>query len=132
MTKRRTKQDFAKFIKKLIQPYTSALKIHIVLDNLNTHFAGSFYETFPKEEAEEILSRIEFHYTPKHASWLDMAEIEINVLSNQCIPDRIPTEALLVSRIQAWEAKRNLEKKKILWKFTQQDADSKLSHHYIP
>lgn len=85
VTKRRTKQDFAKFVQGLVQDYGHAKKIHLVVDNLNTHFESSFYETFSKKEAKKILKRIKFHYTPKHASWLDMAEIEINVLSRQCI-----------------------------------------------
>ena len=85
VTKRRTKKDFAEFVQGLEKDYSEAKKIHIVLDNLNTHFESSFYETFNKKEAKRILKKIQFHYTPKHASWLDMAEIEINVLSNQCI-----------------------------------------------
>ena len=86
VTKRRTKKDFAVFVQELVQDYADARKIHLVLDNLNTHFESSFYETFSKKEAKRILKKIQFHYTPKHASWLDMAEIEINVLSRQCIP----------------------------------------------
>lgn len=132
VTERRTKKDFAEFVQGLEKDYASATKIHIVLDNLNTHFESSFYETFPKREAKRILKRIEFHYTPKHASWLDMAEIEINVLSNQCIAWRISTEQELTEKIQAWELKRNQEERKIIWKFTKQDADEKLSKHYIP
>jgi hypothetical protein len=85
VTDTRTKKDFAIFVQELEKEYSNAEKIHIVLDNLNTHFKSSFYETFEEKEAKRILERIEFHYTPKHASWLNMAEIEINVLSNQCI-----------------------------------------------
>lgn len=132
VTKRRTKKDFAKFVQELIKDYSEAIKIHIVLDNLNTHFESSFYETFNKKEAKRILKRIEFHYTPKHASWLNMAEIEINILSNQCIAWRIPTEEQLIKQIIPWEQQRNKEEKKIIWKFTKQDADNKLSQHYIP
>ena len=98
VTRRRTKKDFAKFVQELIKDYSGATKIHIVLDNLNTHFESSFYETFDKKEAKRILKRIVFHYTPKHASWLDMAEIEINVLSNQCIAGRISTEEQLIKQ----------------------------------
>jgi len=132
VTKRRTKKDFAKFVQELEKDYSDARIIHIVLDNLNTHFESSFYETFTKKEAKRILKKIKFHYTPKHASWLDMAEIEINVLSNQCIAGRISTEEKLIKQIQAWEKQRNAEEKKIIWKFSKQDADKKLSKHYIP
>lgn len=132
VTKRRTKKDFALFAQTLIGEYREAEKIHIVLDNLNTHFESSFYETLGKREARRVLKRITFHYTPKHASWLDMAEIEINALSRQCIAGRIATEEDLIQRIKSWEIQRNKEERKILWKFTKQDADRKLSHHYTP
>ncbi len=132
VTKHRKKQDYAYFVKDLVmRKYKNAKKIHLVADNLNTHFAKSFYDTFSEKEAAEILSRIEFHYTPKHASWLNMAEIEIGIMDRQCLARRIPTAKKLTSEINAWQKKRNKSKAIIRWKFTKQDADNKLSKHYI-
>lgn len=132
VTDRRTKIDFAYFIKYLVDfEYSDAEILRIVLDNLNTHFESSFYEAFDKEEAERILSKIEFHYTPKHASWLNVAEIEINVMDTECIGRRMKDKVFLIQELIAWTMKRNLLKKKIVWKFTKQDADDKLSKHYI-
>lgn len=132
VTKTRKKDDFAVFIKELIdQDYPSAKRIRLVLDNLNTHFASSFYETFPKQEAERILSKIDFYYTPKHASWLNIAEIEINMLDRECLSRRIGDGAKLENHIGVWEKQRNIEEKKISWSFTRQDADHKLSKHYV-
>ena len=123
VTKRRTKQDFAQFVRELIDAdYAKAKIIHIVCDNLNTHFAGSFYETFEKEEAARILARITFHYTPKHASWLDMAEIELSILSRTAIKGRVPDAQELVSRIKRFQEERNTRRSKINWKFTKDDA----------
>jgi len=131
VTDRRTKKDFAEFIELLLkEDYKEADCIHIVLDNLNTHFEKSFIETFGIRKSKKILSRICFHYTPKHASWLDMAEIEINALSRQCLNRRIPTKDFLKSEVKAWVDQRNDDKIKIVWKFTKQDADTKLSKHY--
>ena len=126
-TKRRTKQDFAKEIKQItkLKRYDKAKKIHIVLDNLNTHFEKSFYETFSKTEAEIILKRIEFHYTPKHASWLNMAEIEINVLSGQCLNQKIPSMRIIRKHIAKWSQNRNRMKKGINWQFTRKNAEKK-------
>jgi len=132
VTKTRKKPDFANFVTDLVQhEYSKATEIRIVLDNLNTHFAKSFYETFSKTQAEQILKKITFCYTPKHGSWLNMAEIEINVMERECLPDKIGTEDLLRQQLQAWTHQRNKEEKKIHWKFTRQDADNKLSKHYI-
>ena len=132
VTDRRTKIDFAYFIKYLVDfEYSDAEILRIVLDNLNTHFESSFFEAFDKEEAERILSKIEFHYTPKHASWLNVAEIEINVMDTECIGRRMKDKVFLIKELIAWTMKRNLLKKKIVWKFTKQDADDKLSKHYI-
>jgi hypothetical protein len=132
VTKRRTKIDFAHYIKALIDTkYNGAEKVHLVLDNLNTHFPKSFFATFPKEEAQRILSRIEFHYTPKHASWLNMAEIEIGVMDSQCLNRRIPTEQQMITELHAWQKHRNDNKAKILWKFSKQDADKKLEKYYM-
>lgn len=131
VTGTRKRTDFAEYIKNLVErDYPEADKVHIVLDNLNTHFPKSFYETYTKEEAERILSRIEFHYTPKHASWLNMAEIEIGIMDRQCLNRRIPEEKLLKSELLAWQKNRNLSKAKILWNFSRQDADLKLGSHY--
>jgi len=126
-TKRRTKQDFAKEIKRItkLKRYGKAKKIHIVLDNLNTHFEKSFYETFSKTEAKRILKRIEFHYTPKHASWLNMAEIEINVLSRQCLNQKNPNMQFIRKQIAKWSQNRNRMKKGINWQFTKEKAKKK-------
>lgn len=133
VTKRRTKQDFAQEIKRVINlpRYRNAEKIHVVLDNLNTHFEKSFLETFGKEETKSIMSRIQFYYTPKHASWLDMAEIEIGVLNHQCIQGRIPTENALKEKVRAWLRERNQQKKTIEWSFTVEKAREKFKYERI-
>lgn len=132
VTKTRKKSDFANFVAELVhQVYPNAIKVRLVLDNLNTHFPTSFYETFSKAKADQILKRIEFWYTPKHASWLNMAEIEINVMATECLPDRIGSEELLKQQLEPWTTQRNKEEKKIHWAFTKQDADKKLSKHYV-
>jgi hypothetical protein len=132
VTKRRTRKDFAVFIKELVTKiYRQAKKINLVLDNLNTHFPKSLYEAFPKEEADEILGKVNFYYTPKHASWLNMAEIEISILEEECIGRRIGSAKKLKEEITAWEKKANKEKREIKWKFTKRDAYRKMSHHYV-
>jgi hypothetical protein len=132
VTERRTKKDFANFIRDLIDlEYCDAEILRIVLDNLNTHFEKSFHETFDKDEAERILRKIEFHYTPKHASWLNIAEIEINVMDVECTGRRMKDKEFLEKELKAWTKKRNQLKKKIEWKFTKQDADEKLSKYYV-
>jgi len=132
VTKRRTRKDFAVFIKELVtKKYRQAKKINLVLDNLNTHFPKSLYEAFSKEEADEILGKVNFYYTPKHASWLNMAEIEISILEEECIGRRIGSAKKLKEEIVAWEKKANKEKRKIKWKFTKRDAYRKMSHHYV-
>lgn len=133
VTKNRTKKDFANFIKYLTKSeyYKEAEKIRIVLDNLNTHFEKSFYETFSKKEAQKILDKVEFYYTPKHASWLNMAEIEINILEEECLNRRIGNANVLVEEIKEWTKLKNKEKKKIKWEFTKRDAYKKLSHHFV-
>lgn len=130
VTEHRKKSDYAEFIRYIIGLYPSAKVIHLVADNLNIHFKSSFYETFSKKEAEYILSRIEFHYTPKHASWLNMAEIEISIMQRQCLNRRIPDHNTLKRELLAWQLKRNQNKAKIQWKFTQQDSDRTLHRHY--
>lgn len=132
VTARRTKQDFALFIKYLLtEIYGGVEKVCLVLDNLNTHFSKSFYETFPPEEATALLERIEFYYTPKHGSWLNMAEIEIGILEEESIGCRIESEIKLVNTVKLWTEQRNKEKKKINWRFTKRDAYKKLSKHYV-
>jgi len=132
VTKRRTKQDFAKYIKHLVNvTFKNAKTLHIVLDNLNTHFLKSFYETFEKEEADLLLSKIKFHYTPTHASWLNIAEIEINVMDIECIGRRIKCPKILRNEINEWMKKRNHQRKIIDWRFTKNDADRKLSKYYV-
>jgi len=130
VTKRRTRVDFAEEIRRIVtlKRYSETTKIHFVLDNLNTHFEKSIIETFEKEGAERILSKIQFHHTPKHASWLNMAEIEIGILDRQCIKGRIPTEAKMKTKIVAWKAARNREEMKINWKFTVKDARVKFKY----
>ena len=133
VTKTRKKIDFAHFVKNLIEiEYKQSDLIRIVLDNLNTHFEKSFYETFSKQEAERILSKIKFYYTPKHASWLNMAEIEINIMERECLGRRIGNENFLKSQLNFWTKQRNKSQKKIICTFTKQAADKKLSKHYAP
>jgi DDE superfamily endonuclease len=132
VTARRTKSDFVKFIGRLVETvYAKAQKIHLVLDNLNTHFRGSFVEVLGPKKAELLLARVEFHYSPKHASWLNMAEIEIGILERQCTDRRISNEVMLQAEVAAWQNRRNEAGAGIQWKFTRQDADQKLARHYI-
>jgi hypothetical protein len=133
VTKRRQKADFAKFMQQLVNKvYPGVHRIRMVLDNLNTHFEGSLFETFDRDEAERILDKIEFHYTPKHASWLNMAEIEINMMDRECLSGRrIPTEIQLSEELKEWGKGRNKTKTRISWNFTRKDADKKLGKYYI-
>ena len=132
VTGRRTKKDFAIFIKDLVDlEYSDAEILRIALDNLNTHFKKSFFDTFDKKEAERVLGKLEFHYTPKHGSWLNIAEIEINVMDVECTGRRMENKEFLAKELNAWEKKRNQQKKKIEWKFTKQGADEKLSKYYV-
>lgn len=124
VTKRRTDQDFAHEIRRIIDMprYNKAKRIHIVLDNLNTHFEKSFYKTFPKMEVDKILKKIKFHYTPKHASWLNMAEVEIGILTRQSLRRRAGNFLQLKNNIHHWEKARNKQKSKIKWGWTKKDA----------
>ncbi len=132
VTLRRTKKDFAIFMKKLIdEVYFDVDILRVVVDNLNTHNETSFYETFDKNEAERLSNKIEFHYTPKHASWLNVAEIEISVMDTECTGRRVGDERTLTREVRAWAGRRNKDKKKIEWRFTKDDADKKLSKYYI-
>ena len=131
VTDQRTKIDYAQCMKELVDLfYPEAHLIHVVQDNLNTHKPASLYEAFPPEEAHRILQRLEFHYTPKHGSWLNMAEIELNVLNNQCLDRRIAEKSFLQSEITAWENERNQRASAPNWQFTTQDARIKLKRLY--
>jgi hypothetical protein len=132
VTAQRGKADFVAFVKDLLDNvYTKARKVHLVLDNLNTHFKKSFDDVLGLRAARQLLRRVEFHYTPKHASWLNMAEIEIGILNRQCLDRRIPSQYLLQSDVSIWQERRNAERRTIEWKFTRQDADRKLARHYV-
>ena len=131
VTKQRTKKDFAKFMQDVVLSYPYAEKLRIVLDNLNTHHKNSFYEAFEKEEAERILSKLEFHYTPKHASWLNVAEIEISAIDAECTDRRMKDISFLRKEVKACTKMRNKERCKIDWRFTKKDADRKLAKHYV-
>lgn len=132
VTARRTKPDFVAFIQNLVEKvYATAQTVHVVLDNLNTHFRKAFVDVLGESAAAALLQRVEFHYTPKHASWLNMAEIEIGIMERQCTGRRLSSEEALRAEVQEWQQKRNDERRGIEWKFTQQDADRKLSRHYV-
>jgi len=131
VTDHRTAHDFAFCMRDLVDThYSEANLIRVVLDNLSTHTAGALYETFPAPEAHRILQRLEFHYTPKHASWLNMVEIEIGVLRGQCLDRRIGERETLVAEIAAWQRQRNASGARVNWKFTTQKARDKLAHAY--
>ena len=133
VTEHRGKVDFVAFVSDLLTTtYATARRVHLVLDNLNTHFRKCFDDVLGKRAAAKLLRRVEFHYTPKHASWLNMAEIEIGILSRQCLDRRIDSRQLLRNEVDAWQNARNALKRTIEWKFTRQDADQKLSRHYVP
>lgn len=132
VTERRTKVDFVCFVRRLVENvYAKAQKVHLVLDNLNTHFRSSFEEVLGHSAAAALLRRIEFHHTPKHASWLNMAEIEIGILERQCLGRRLQDQATITVEVAAWQRRRNTERCGIEWKFTRQDADRKLGRHYV-
>lgn len=132
VTDRRTKEDFALFVEELLEQHFSKAKcIQLVLDNLNTHFAISLIETFGERKAKQLLRRIKFIYTPKHASWLNMAEMEISIMDRQCTGGRIENKEKLKADLNAWAKQRNKDKNTIEWTFTRQDADRKLAKHYV-
>ena len=131
ITERRTMQDFAHQMRWLVdQAYPNAPVVRVVLDNLNTHRMASLYETFPAPEARRIVRRLEFHHTPKHASWLNMAEIEFSVLTRACLQGRNPDELALQRATNAYEAERNAAGATINWRFSTQDARDKLQRFY--
>ena len=127
----KTKKDWACFVRYIAdQLYPKAEKIRLIMDNLNTHKPSALYETFPPEEAKRIWDRFEFIYTPKHGSWLNMAEIELNVLMGQCLNRRIDNTATIRKEVRAWEKDRNNKKAKINWQFRTDDARIKLKRLY--
>jgi hypothetical protein len=132
VTARRTKVDFVAFVCRLLRRRCSHVrKVHFVLDNLNTHLRESFEEVLGVKMAATVLRRIEFHYTSKHASWLNMAEIEIGVLQRQCLSRCAAEQAILTTEVAAWQRRRNAARCGIEWSFTRRDADRKLSRHYV-
>ena len=131
ITDHRTKTDWALQIKELLDlHYPLAEKVVLVMDNLNIHSGSSLYETFPPEEARRLLERLEIHYTPKHGSWLNIAEIELRVLAGQCLNRRIPDKQTLIRETGFWADKRNTNKAKVDWRFTTTEARIKLKKLY--
>ena len=132
VTDRRTKIDFVAFVCRMLRRgYSHARKVNLVLDNLNTHMRESFEEVLGLKTAATVLRRIEFHYTPKHASWLNMAEIEIGILQRQCLARCAAEQTVLATEVAAWQRRRNAQRCGIEWTFTRRDADRKLSRHYV-
>ena len=133
VTEHRAKTDFVAFVRHLLeQVYAPARRIHLVMDNLNTHFRKGFEDVLGIEQAKALLRRVVFHYTPKHTSWINMAEIEIGILDRQCLDRRLPNRATLAAEVEAWQRRRNAEQRGIAWSFCQQDADAKMAQHYVP
>ena len=131
VTRQRCKEDWAWAMRDLMETtYAKAERMVLVMDNLNTHTPASFYATFPPEIAKRLTDRLEIHYTPKHGSWLNMAEIELSILNRQCLDRRIPNEDRLRREVAAWAAKRNRVRTKIQWQFTTKDARIKLHQLY--
>ena len=127
---RRTRIDFAHAMRHIVECYPDAEVIRVVLDNLNTHKTASLYEAFPPEEARAIARKLEFHYTPKHGSWLNIAELELAVLSNMCLSQRIADEETLRREVEANVRERNANAIPVKWKFSTQDARRKLARLY--
>ena len=131
ITEYKTKKDWAKFVKRISdEMYPQAKKIILVMDNYNTHNASAFYETYPPEEAKRLRDRFEFVFTPKHGSWLNMAEIELHVLNGQCLNRHIPSIDKVKEEVEAWEKHRNNKNAKINWQFTNEQARIKLKRLY--
>jgi hypothetical protein len=131
VSEHRTTKDFARAMKWLVdEAFPGANQVRLVLDNLNTHRRAALYEAFPPQEASRILKKLEFHYTPKHASWLNMAEIELSIFSRECLDQRIPDEASLVGHLAALETERNERQRKVHWQFTTERARVKLRRLY--
>jgi len=128
---RRTREDWAHQVKRLVdEDFPDARKVVLVCDNLNTHHVASLYEAFPAAEARRIAQKLEIHYTPRNGSWLNVAEIELSVLSGQCLDRRIPDAAALDTELAAWQQRRNAEAGKVKWQFTTADARVKLRRLY--
>jgi hypothetical protein len=130
VTEKKKQEDWALFVKEISEQYPEAEKITLVMDNYETHKPGSLYETFPAEIAKAIWDKFEFVYTPKHGSWLNMAEIELNVLMGQCLSGRISDIDKIKQEVEAWQKARNNKKAKINWQFTTEDARIKLRRLY--
>lgn len=131
ITERRTRKDWAQQIKQMLdERYPDATKVRLVMDNLNTHNIASLYETYEPHEARRLADRLEIHYTPKHGSWLNMAEIELSVLKGQCLNRRIADMQTMQSEVATWENDRNANSRKIDWQFTTADARTKLKRLY--
>jgi hypothetical protein len=131
VTERRTRRDYAGCVRELVDVYyPQAEKIRLVQDNLNTHDGASLYEAFAPEEARRLLDRIEFHYTPKHGSWLNMAETEIGIMTSQCLDRRLDSVAKVAAEVAPWEGKRNAREARIHWTFTLAVARQKLRKLY--
>jgi len=130
VTERKTMQDWAVLLEEISKQYPDAEKITLIMDNYDTHKPGALYETFPASKAKSIWDRFEFVYTPKHGSWLNMAEIELNVLMGQCLAGRIPNMEKIETQVRAWQEARNNKNAKINWRFTTDDARIKLKRLY--
>lgn len=131
ITAQRSKVDWARFIQELVDVhYAHAEKIVLVLDNLNTHTPAALYEVFPPAQARRLVEKLEIHYTPKHGSWLNMAEIELSVLSQHPLSQRIADQAELQRQVEAWQQRRNQKAVTVDWRFTTEDARIKLKHLY--
>ena len=131
VTDRRTSVDFAHICRSLVDVhFPNAQKITLVCDNLNTHKPASLYKAFEPKEARRIAEKLDFHYTPKHGSWLNMAEIELSVLTRECLSRRIADQQTLKQEIQAWQNRRNVQQTKTSWRFTTDDARIKLKRLY--
>ena len=131
VTDRRTGIDFARVIRALVdEQFPEADKIVLVLDNLNTHTPASLYQAFAPAEAKRLADKLEVHYTPKHGSWLDMAEIELSVLARQCLSERMDSKERVKEQVAAWEGRRNASEARIDWRFTSADARIKLKRLY--
>jgi len=130
-TRRRTRIDWADQVRRLLEcDYPEAERVRLVLDNLNTHNAASLYEAFQPAEARRLARRLEFHHTPRHGSWLNVAEVELSALSKQCLQERIPDIEALRRRVAQWSRRRNAEQKGVDWQFTTDDARVKLKRLY--
>ena len=131
VTERRTRTDWARVVRKLVdEDYPDKERIVLVMDNLNTHHPASLYQAFELAEARRIAERLEIHYTPKHGSWLNMAEIELGVLARQCLDRRIPGQVVLEQETKAWQNQRNRDSIRVDWRFTTKDARIKLKSLY--